>query len=97
MRDNDIGGLPVVQGPKKRIVVNCHPFLVFKESKQVALLSTCSLKDALSNDEYSAQLGRRDITMAWHKTTKDVQEITDVIDLQGPARDYNMPSRDPAI
>ncbi|KAF3644247.1 hypothetical protein FXO38_20249 [Capsicum annuum] len=51
----------------------------------------------VSNDEYSAQLGRRDITMAWHKTTKDVQEITDVIDLQGPARDYNMPSRDPAI
>ncbi|KAH0781220.1 hypothetical protein KY290_000818 [Solanum tuberosum] len=51
----------------------------------------------VSNDEYSAHLGCRDITIAWRKTTKDVEEIADIMDLQRPARDYNMSSRDPTI
>ncbi|MCE3216884.1 hypothetical protein HAX54_008912 [Datura stramonium] len=52
---------------------------------------------AVSDDEYSAHLGRRDKTIAWRKTTKDVEEIADLIDLQRPARDYQMPGRDPTI
>ncbi|XP_049347878.1 phospholipase A1-Igamma1, chloroplastic-like [Solanum verrucosum] len=52
---------------------------------------------AVSNDEYSAHLGCRDITIAWRKTTKVVEMIADIMDLQRPARDYNMSSRDPTI
>ncbi|WMV08414.1 hypothetical protein MTR67_001799 [Solanum verrucosum] len=52
---------------------------------------------AVSNDEYSAHLGCRDITIAWRKTTKVVEMIADIMDLQRPARDYNMSSRDPII
>ncbi|KAJ8547281.1 hypothetical protein K7X08_010867 [Anisodus acutangulus] len=52
---------------------------------------------SLSNDEYSACLGRQDITIVWRKTTKDVEEIVDLIDFQRPARDCNMPSHDPTI
>ncbi|KAK6803084.1 hypothetical protein RDI58_000868 [Solanum bulbocastanum] len=51
----------------------------------------------VSNDEYSTHLGQHDIKIAWHKTTKDVKEIPDIMDLQRPARDYNMSSRDPTI
>ncbi|KAK4357070.1 hypothetical protein RND71_022680 [Anisodus tanguticus] len=44
-----------------------------------------------------ACLGRQDITIVWRKTTKDVEEIADLIDFQRPARDCNMPSHDPTI
>ncbi|KAG5588025.1 hypothetical protein H5410_048459 [Solanum commersonii] len=51
---------------------------------------------AVSNDEYSIYLGCRDVTIAWRKTVKDVEEIADIMDLQRPDRDY-MSSRDPTI
>ncbi|KAK4737164.1 hypothetical protein R3W88_000861 [Solanum pinnatisectum] len=47
--------------------------------------------------KYSTYLGRRDIKIAWHKTTMDVEEIPNIMDLQRPTRYYNMSSRDLTI
>ena len=35
--------------------------------------------------------------ISWHKTTKNVEDIEEILDLHGQVRDYNMSSRDPTI
>ncbi|XP_009614944.4 phospholipase A1-Igamma2, chloroplastic-like [Nicotiana tomentosiformis] len=52
---------------------------------------------AVSNDEYSTHLGRRDITIAWRGTVTDLEKIADFMDFQKPTRYHKIPSRDPTI
>lgn len=46
---------------------------------------------AVSNDNYSAYLGRRDITIAWRGTMTDVEKIANLMFYQNPIRDYKIP------
>ncbi|CAN4091198.1 unnamed protein product [Withania somnifera] len=52
---------------------------------------------AVSNDEYSAYLGRRDITIAWRGTVTDAEKIADLMFYQKSIRYYRIPSPDKKI
>lgn len=52
---------------------------------------------AVSNDEYSKHLGRRDITIAWRGTVTNVEKIADLMDFQNPTTYHTIPSRDKTI
>lgn len=52
---------------------------------------------AVSNDEYSAYLGRRDITIAWRGTVTTAEKIADCMCYHKPTRDYKIPSPDQKI
>ncbi|KAL3507750.1 hypothetical protein ACH5RR_033132 [Cinchona calisaya] len=52
---------------------------------------------AISNDECSKHLGRRDIIIAWRGTVTNVEKIADLMDFQNPTKYHTIPSRDPTI
>lgn len=47
---------------------------------------------AVSNDESSAYLGRRDITIAWRGTARKAEWIADFMDIQKPVSNFKIPS-----
>ncbi|XP_027116424.2 phospholipase A1-Igamma1, chloroplastic [Coffea arabica] len=52
---------------------------------------------AVSNEEYSKYLGRRDIMIAWRGTVTNAEKIADLMDFQNPTTYHTIPSRDPTI
>ncbi|XP_019180447.1 PREDICTED: phospholipase A1-Igamma2, chloroplastic-like isoform X1 [Ipomoea nil] len=52
---------------------------------------------AVSNDEYSRHLGRRDITIAWRGTVTGLEIFADIQDFQTSTEDHSLPTHDPAI
>lgn len=52
---------------------------------------------AVSNDETSAYLGRRDITIAWRGTVVKHEWIADLMDFLKPVTHHKIASRDPTI
>nr|GME07474.1 phospholipase A1-Igamma2, chloroplastic-like [Ipomoea batatas] len=52
---------------------------------------------AVSNDEYSQHLGRRDITIAWRGTVTGMEKFADIQDFQTSIEDHNLPTHDPSI
>ncbi|XP_031099069.1 phospholipase A1-Igamma2, chloroplastic-like [Ipomoea triloba] len=52
---------------------------------------------AVSNDEYTKHLGRRDITIAWRGTVTGLEKFADIQDFQTSIEDHNLPTHDPSI
>nr|GLL43629.1 phospholipase A1-Igamma2, chloroplastic-like isoform X2 [Ipomoea trifida] len=52
---------------------------------------------AVSNDEYTKHLGRRDITIAWRGTVTGLEVFADIQDFKTSIEDHNLPTRDPSI
>nr|GLL43628.1 phospholipase A1-Igamma2, chloroplastic-like isoform X1 [Ipomoea trifida] len=52
---------------------------------------------AVSNDEYTKHLGRRDITIAWRGTVTGLEIFADIQDFQTSIEDHNLPTHDPSI
>lgn len=52
---------------------------------------------AVSNDEYSKRLGRRDITIAWRGTVTRLEWIADLMDYLRPISSDNIPCPDPEV
>lgn len=52
---------------------------------------------AVSNDELSERLGRRDITIAWRGTVTRLEWIADLMDFLRPINSDNIPCPDPTV
>ncbi|KAL9672634.1 hypothetical protein QQ045_028886 [Rhodiola kirilowii] len=52
---------------------------------------------AVSNDETSVKLGRRDITIAWRGTVTRLEWIADLMDFLRPISTENIPCPDPSV
>lgn len=52
---------------------------------------------AVSNDEYSKHLGRRDITIAWRGTVTRLEWIVDLMDFLRPISEDKIPCPDPTV
>ncbi|XP_019180267.1 PREDICTED: phospholipase A1-Igamma2, chloroplastic-like [Ipomoea nil] len=52
---------------------------------------------AVSNDEYSQHLGRRDITIAWRGTVTSLDIFSDIQDFQTSTEHHSLPTHDPSI
>ncbi|GAB2226389.1 hypothetical protein Droror1_Dr00022193 [Drosera rotundifolia] len=52
---------------------------------------------AVSNDETSKRLGRRDIVIAWRGTVTCLEWISDLMDILKPISPNEIPSHDPTV